>query len=158
MKFFLLLLPTVLTISAVGNLENITKGFPKDDELLNCLEIGRLEDCTELKNDPEIRQEIQDLANSASIKLMGCCSSYGGRDVKAEVHWDKDENGVCQTRVSKLSNKLIITMTASWRGSLTGTFYWIKGRLIMGLDDKQISWEKISDSGGFPAGCGQRCI
>jgi hypothetical protein len=118
-----------------------------------CLEA---QDCTELKNDPEIRPEIQDLANSAANKLKDCCSSRGGTNIKAEIHWDKDEFNVCQTRISKISNRITITMTASWNGSLTGFQYWIKGRLIIEGNSK--SWEKISDSGGFSNGCGKSCI
>jgi hypothetical protein len=115
------------------------------------------QDCTELKNNAEMRQELQDLANSAASKLMGCCSSFGGKNVSATIHWDKDENDICQTRISKLSGRITITMTASWNGSLSGTLYWIKGRLI--IENGSKSWEKISDSGvGFSPGCGKSCI
>jgi hypothetical protein len=118
----------------------------------------KAQDCDELKNDPEMKQEIQDLANSAANRLKNCCSSFGGNNISAEVHWDKDENGVCQTRISKLTKKLTITMTASWTGSLTGALYWIKGRLILDMESKSQSWEKIKDSGGFKAGCGSSCL
>ena len=122
--------------------------------------LGRLlswsQDCTELRNDPEMRQELQDLANSAANSLMKCCSSFGGTNIRAQIHWDKDEDGVCQTRVSKLTNRITITMTAAWNGSLTGTPYWIKGRLI--IDGSSKSWEKIQDSGGFKSGCANSCI
>ncbi|MCA0382603.1 MAG: hypothetical protein LCH58_10610 [Bacteroidetes bacterium] len=149
-----LLLPTTGTISL-----DVHKTEQKNSALIiDSLHNKQQDDCAELKNDTDLRQEIQDIANSASVKLMGCCSSYGGRENKAEIHWGKDENGICQTRISKLTNKLIITMTASWRGSLSGNYYWIKGRLVMDFETKQLNWEKISDSGGFPAGCGQRCI
>jgi len=115
------------------------------------------QDCSELKNDPEMRQELQDLANSSANKLKDCCSSKGGNNIKAVIHWEKDENGVCQTRISKLSNRITITMTAFWTGSITGIQYWIKGRLI--IDGTSKSWEKIEDSGGFfKAGCGSSCI
>lgn len=116
------------------------------------------QDCTELKNDSEIRQELQDMANSAGIKLMSCCATWGGRGVRSEIHWGKDESGVCMTRVSKLSNKITITMTVSWQGSVTGASYWIKGRLI--IDDNGKIWEKISDSKNFGtnSGCGSSCI
>lgn len=105
-----------------------------------------------------MKQEILDMANSAANQLKNCCSSFGGNNIRAEVHWEKDENGVCQTRISKLSNKLTITMTAYWTGSLSGTQYWIKGRLILDLETKAKSWEKIKDSGGFKAGCGGSCL
>ncbi len=105
-----------------------------------------------------MKQEILDLANSAANQLKNCCSSFGGNNIRAEVHWDKDENGTCQTRISRLTNKLTITMTAYWSGSLTGAQYWIKGRLVLDLESKSKSWEKIKDSGGFKAGCGSACL
>ncbi len=116
------------------------------------------QDCTELKNDPEMRQELQDIANSAANRLMRCCSSYGGNNIKAEIVWDKDESGVCQTRISKLSNRITITMKVSWNGSMSGAQYWILGRLIVEGNSGSKSWEKIQDSGGFKSGCSQNCI
>jgi len=128
--------------------------------LLVCFFSFRLEaqDCTELKNDPEIRQELQDLANTAANKLMNCCSSFGGRNNRAEIHWEKDETGVCRTRISRLTNKITITMTAYWNGSVSGAQYWIKGRLVVDMENRTQTWEKISDSGGFSGGCGKSCI
>jgi hypothetical protein len=116
------------------------------------------QNCTELQNDPEIRQELQGMANQAASNLMNCCSSFGGNNLSATIIWDKDNDGLCQTRVSTLTGKITITMRVSWVGSMTGASYWIKGRLIYDLETRRRSWEKISDSGGFSPGCSKGCI
>jgi len=106
----------------------------------------------------DVKSDIQDLADMTASNLMSCCSSYGGRSLSATVYYDLDNNGRCQTRVSKLTNSLIVTMEVQWYGSLTGTRYWIKGRLTFDLNSGRRSWQKISDSGGFPPGCSKGCI
>jgi len=116
------------------------------------------QDCSELKNDPEMRQELQSLANTAGSDLMKCCSKWGGNNLKATIIWDKDEDGLCQTRISKLTKVITITMTVSWTGSISGASYWIKGRLLFNMENSSRKWEKISDSGGFQSGCGNDCI
>ena len=116
------------------------------------------QDCTELKNDYEIRQELQGLANSAANSLMKCCSTWGGENLRATIIWDKDADGLCQTRISRLTNEIIITMTVSWTGSISGDSYWIKGKLIFNTENKRRKWEKINDSGGFQPGCSNGCI
>ena len=118
----------------------------------------KAQDCSELKNDPDVRSEIQDLANQAASNLMSCCSKWGGNNLKAQVYWDADDNGTCQTRISKLTGNITITMLVSWTGSLSGTYYWIKGRLVFNTSSKTRSWEKLSDSGGFSPGCSNGCI
>jgi hypothetical protein len=116
------------------------------------------QDCSELKNDPEMRQELQDLANQAANSLMKCCSKWGGNNLSATIYWDKDSDSVCQTRISKLTGKITITMRVSWVGGISGTSYWIKGRLIYDIENQTRSWQKISDSGGFSPGCSNGCI
>lgn len=118
----------------------------------------KAQDCSELKNDSEIRSELQDLANTAASDLMGCCSKWGGNNLKAEIFWDKDENGDCQTRISKITGKITITMKVSWTGSVSGTYYWIKGKLVYDTENRTRTWIKISDSGGFSPGCSNGCI
>jgi hypothetical protein len=115
-------------------------------------------ECSELRNDLEIRQELQDLANQAADDLMKCCSKWGGNSLKAEIYWDKGEDGVCQTRISKLTGKITIMMRASWTGSVSGASYWIKGRLVVDMNNQTRTWQKLSDSGGFSPGCGKDCI
>jgi hypothetical protein len=127
---------------------------------LCCLAVfpASAQNCPDLKNDPDMRQEIQSLANSAGNDLMKCCSKWGGNNLKATIIWDKDEDGLCQTRISKLTNILTITMTVSWTGAISGASYWIKGRLLFNTETGSRKWEKISDSGGFQAGCSNGCI
>ncbi len=107
---------------------------------------------------PEIKSEIQDLADWAAGKLMNCCSTFGGKTLSATVYFDADSDGRCQTRISRLTNSLIITMKIQWYGSWTGTRYWIKGKLTVDLDSGKKKWHKISDSEGFSPGCSQGCI
>jgi hypothetical protein len=116
------------------------------------------QDCTELQNDLEMRQELQDLANQAANDLMKCCSKWGGNNLSATIIWDKDSEGLCQTRISRLTGKITITMRISWVGSVSGMSYWIKGRLLYDLETRRRSWQKISDSGGFSPGCSNGCI
>lgn len=118
----------------------------------------RAQDCSELRNDPDLRSELQDLANTAAADLMGCCSKYGGKNLRADIYWDKDETGICQTRISKLTGKVTITMKVSWIGSGTGASYWIKGRLAFDPENKTRTWTKLDDSGGFIPGCSKGCI
>jgi hypothetical protein len=117
------------------------------------------QDCSELRNNSEIRQELQDLASRAARDLMECCTSLtSGKNLSATIIWEQDRDGLCQTRISRLSGKIIITMKVSWTGSLTGNSYWIKGILNYDIDTGRRSWEKISDSGGFSPGCSNGCI
>ena len=112
----------------------------------------------ELKNS-ELKADIQDIADQAANDLRSCCSKWGGNDLQALIHWDeKDYDENYMTRLSKLTNVLNITMTVSWTGSMSGTYYWIKGKLSYNLDNGSRNWTKISDSGGFTPGCSQGCI
>jgi len=49
-------------------------------------------------------------------------------------------------------------MQVEWTGGLSGTRYWIKGKLLVNLDTGAKEWQKIADSGGFSPGCSQGCI
>ncbi|MBK7344659.1 MAG: hypothetical protein IPJ06_17140 [Saprospiraceae bacterium] len=125
--------------------------------LASCMTFLSAQDCEALKNDSEIRQELQDIAKCAS-DLMGCCSKWGGNNLNAEIHWGAESDGTCLTRISSLTQIAKVTTTVSWTGSLSGTGYWIKGRLIYDTKSGSRKWEKISDSGGFETGCSKGCI
>lgn len=111
----------------------------------------------DFSSDPELKSDIQDVANSVAYKLMRCCSSWGGNNVRGMVEWD-------ECYFSKARNTYSIAMTASWTGSLSGNSYWIKGKLKLiysvssngNVSDRRV-WEKIADSGGFSPGCGKDC-
>ncbi|MBL0119546.1 MAG: hypothetical protein IPP89_11315 [Saprospiraceae bacterium] len=49
-------------------------------------------------------------------------------------------------------------MQVSWTGSMSGTHYWINGKLIYDTTNNSRKWVKISDSGGFSSGCSNGCI
>ncbi|MBL0119545.1 MAG: hypothetical protein IPP89_11310 [Saprospiraceae bacterium] len=42
----------------------------------------KAQDCSELKQNSEIRSELQDLASSAAGDLMKCCSTWGGNNLE----------------------------------------------------------------------------
>lgn len=104
------------------------------------------------------KSAIQDLADEAAEKLMECCSTWGGNSLDANVYYSKDENGQCETRVSPFTEEIIITMKASWEGSISGTDYWIKGELTYDIETEKREWDKISDSEGFSPACSKGCI
>lgn len=108
--------------------------------------------------DFETKSEIQDLADWTANKLMNCCSSFGGKSISATVYYDLDDQGRCMTRVSKLTNSLIITMKVQWYGNWSGTRYWIKGKLNVDMNSGKKEWLKTADSGGFSPGCSRGCI
>lgn len=108
-------------------------------------------------NKQELKNDIQEVANSVAYRLMKCCSSWGGNNVRGTVNWDECYENSMRKRYS-------IVMTASWTGSLSGNSYWIKGKLKLtytqnsdGSWSDSRTWEKIADSGGFSAGCGRDC-
>ncbi len=105
----------------------------------------------------ELKNDIQEVASGVAYRLMKCCSSYGGNNVKGNVNWDECYESSMRKRYS-------VIMTAGWTGSLSGNSYWIKGKLILtytqnsdGSWSDSRTWEKIADSGGFSPGCGQSC-
>jgi hypothetical protein len=111
----------------------------------------------DFSNKQELKNDIQEVAGSVAYKLMRCCSSWGGNNVRGEVNWN-------ECTFNKLRNTYSVIMTASWTGSLSGNQYWIKGKLILryydngngGINETR-TWEKIADSGGFSPGCGKDC-
>lgn len=96
-----------------------------------------------------LKKQVDDIGLKAANSLMRCCSSYGGNNVYAEVDYEN-------CRVEKETNTFFLPMKIGWYGSLTGTHYWIKGKLVIGEQSRE--WLKISDSGGFNPGCSKNCI
>lgn len=105
----------------------------------------------------ELKDDIREVSQSVAYKLMRCCSSWGGNNVRGEVNWT-------ECYYNRLKNSYSIIMNASWTGSISGNQYWIKGKLILkyydngngSLNEVRV-WEKIADSGGFSPGCGMDC-
>ena len=96
-----------------------------------------------------IPSEVRLYANAAGRKLKSCCSSWGGKDLSISIEsWD----------VNSVTARITITMTTSWTGSMSGSKYWIKGKLICDVDGCNPSWTKIEDSQLLPMGCGRDCI
>jgi len=111
----------------------------------------------EFSDKAELKSDIADVASSVAYKLMRCCSSYGGNNIQGTVNWN-------ECYYNKLRNTYSAVVTVSWTGSLSGTAYWVKGKLKLkytagndGTVSETRAWEKIADSGGFSAGCGQSC-
>jgi len=107
----------------------------------------------------DLKADLQDVANTVANDLRSCCSSFGGNNLQAVIHWDeKDNDGNYMTRVSQLTNSITICTTVSWTGSMSGTRYWIKGKVTFNAQNNSRSWMKISDSGGFSPDCSNGCI
>jgi hypothetical protein len=87
---------------------------------------------------------IEKYANNAGKKLRGCCSTCY-KDTKVEVH-DYEQS----------SGKYVISMTVSWTGC-SSDYYYISGKLTVGTDGCNPTWNKTRDSGGFVPGCGSKC-
>jgi hypothetical protein len=106
-----------------------------------------------------MKKDVQSYANDAAYDLNKCCSSMGGNNLTADVHWnEKDDDGKYITKYNGKANLLNIAMTISWTGSITGKKFWIKGKLTVDTDTGARSWRKESDSGGFKPNCSNGCI
>jgi hypothetical protein len=101
--------------------------------------------------DADMKNELQQVANRVAQKLMNCCSSWGGNNLNAEVDF-------ANVNVSKLLGEITMPVTVSWRGSLSGSNYWIRGTLIINAKSGGMEWQKQNDSGGFSPGCSKGCI
>ena len=111
----------------------------------------------DLMHNQEAYEKITDLADQVANKLMRCCSLWSGNNLSSRVFWGIDSDGNYQTSVHKKNNKLIIVMTVKWYGSITGSEYMIKGKLIVDLLTGKLEWRKITDKGSFSPGCGSSC-
>ncbi len=111
----------------------------------------------DLKRNPEAYEKINDLADQVASKLNKCCSVWGGKQLSSIVFWGLDSKGNYQTGIQKRNHKLIIVMTVKWYGSITGSEYMIKGKLIVDLLTGKLEWRKITDKGSFPPSCGSGC-
>ena len=98
----------------------------------------------------QLKKDIEDVGLAVANSLMRCCSSYGGNHVYAMVEYEK-------VRQNTLTGAFTIPVKVGWYGSLSGTHYWIYGKLMVNADGSK-SWLKISDSGGFSGGCSIGCI
>ena len=111
----------------------------------------------DLRRNQEAYEKISDLANQVASKLMRCCSVWGGKQLSSNVSWGVDSRGNYQTGLQKRNHKLIILVTVKWYGSISGSEYMIKGRLIVDLLTGKLEWRKITDRGSFPPDCGSNC-
>ncbi len=111
----------------------------------------------DLQQNKEAYEKISDLANQVSSKLMSCCSTWGGKQLSSIVSWEVDRNGNYQTELQERNHKLNIIVTTKWYGSISGSEYMIKGKLIVDLVTGNLEWRKITDNGSFSPGCGSDC-
>jgi hypothetical protein len=98
----------------------------------------------------QIKSEYQQVADRVANKLMNCCSSFGGRNVQANVDFE-------DVKSSQILGETTIPMLVSWSGSWSGARYWIRGKLII-RHGGGMEWNKQNDSGGFSPGCSSGCI
>jgi hypothetical protein len=97
----------------------------------------------------ELKSDISTIGLTIANQLMKCCSSWGGTNIYSNIDFEnctKSSTGV-----------YTIPMQVGWQGSLSGTQYWIQGKLIIDKNGNK-QWLKIKDSGGFYAGCSNNCI
>ena len=106
----------------------------------------------DFNKEQSLKEQLNDLAEDVADRFMRCCSSYGGISLWGTV----DYSGVRYNSVAKV---YIIPMKVGWKGSITGTPYWIEGKLKIDANGSK-RWTKISDSGGFKyveGGCTAGC-
>jgi hypothetical protein len=111
----------------------------------------------DLNSNIESREKLNNIAEKVAKKLMNCCTTWGGKDFSYTINWGIDNNGNYKTRVNTKTHELIINMTVQWRGSISGSRYFIEGRLLINLENNELEWIKTTDSGGFVPGCGTHC-
>ena len=100
-------------------------------------------------SNPELKNDISTIGLTIANQLMKCCSSWGGTNIYSNIDFEnctKSSSGI-----------YTIPMQVGWQGSLSGTQYWIQGKLIIDSNGNK-QWLKIKDSGGFYAGCSNNCI
>ncbi len=99
----------------------------------------------------EILDAMEELAEEAGQDLANCCSTFGYNNLSTYVLED-------ECSYNDITETLKICMKVSWKGSISGSTYWIKGYLKIDMESGGRSWQKISDSGGFSPGCSRGCI
>ena len=103
-----------------------------------------------VSDDTDLKRHIDAIGLSVAKRLMYCCSSWGGNDVYSSIDY-------FLIRMNPRTGDLIIPMKIGWRGSLSGSKYWIEGKLIRYVNGRY-KWIKIRDNGGFQTGCSNGCI
>ncbi len=98
----------------------------------------------------QLKRDIDDVGLTIANKIMRCCSKWGGNNVYSKVDYEN-------VRQNTTTGAFTIPVLVGWYGSLTGTHYWIKGKLVIYSDGRK-EWLKIRDSGGFNPGCSTDCI
>jgi len=103
-----------------------------------------------VSDDVELKRHIDAIGLSVAKRLMSCCSSWGGNDVYASIDY-------YLVKMNSTTGVLTIPMKVRWKGSLSGSSYWIEGKLVRSLNGRN-KWIKIRDNGGFQVGCSNGCI
>ncbi len=103
-----------------------------------------------VSDDKDLKRHIDAIGLSVAKRLMSCCSSWGGNDVYSSVDY-------YLVKMNSTTGVLTIPMKVGWKGSLSGSSYWIEGKLVRYLNGRN-KWIKIRDNGGFQSGCSNSCI
>lgn len=106
----------------------------------------------DFSQEQSLKEQLDDLAEDVADRFMRCCSSLGGINLWGKI----DYSGV---RYNSISKVYIIPMKVGWKGSWSGTEYWIQGKLKVDASGGK-RWTKIDDSGGFKyveGGCTLNC-
>lgn len=102
-----------------------------------------------LDKEVQLKKDIDDVGLTVANRLMNCCSTWGGKNVYSQVDY-------LNVRQNTTTGAFTVPMVIGWYGSLTGTHYWIQGKLIINSNGAK-EWLKINDSGGFKSGCSRDC-
>lgn len=97
----------------------------------------------------QLKKDIDDVGLTVANKLMNCCSTWGGKNIYSQVDY-------VNVRQNTTTGAFTVPMVIGWFGSLTGTKYWIQGKLVIYSNGSK-EWLKINDSGGFKSGCSKDC-
>ncbi|MXV38456.1 hypothetical protein GO491_07165 [Flavobacteriaceae bacterium Ap0902] len=93
----------------------------------------------------QTRTEFEEIAFEFGEIINDACSS-ASKDLDISIDWESfDTNYITESAEAKIK--------ISWVGSWTGSFYWIKGKLVLDGTQRKILWYKYYDSGGFPSNC-----
>ena len=102
-----------------------------------------------LNKEVQLKKDIDDVGLTVANRLMNCCSTWGGKNVYSQVDYS-------DVRQNATTGAFTVPMVVGWYGSLTGTHYWIQGKLIINSNGSK-EWLKTNDSGGFKSGCSRDC-
>ncbi|MPS72480.1 MAG: hypothetical protein E2590_04935 [Chryseobacterium sp.] len=102
-----------------------------------------------LNKEVQLKKDIDDVGLTVANRLMNCCSTWGGKNVYSQVDYS-------DVRQNTTTGAFTVPMVVGWYGSLTGTHYWIQGKLIINSNGSK-EWLKTNDSGGFKSGCSRDC-